>query len=75
VFAGGGQRPGHGIDRPPALGAEVKERIEQYLYTPIWVFMACYRMEFAVTQRWPPYISILKFTLKWTHSQLFSFYT
>ena len=57
------KRPGHGVDHPPPLGAEVKESIELYFYTTIWVFMACYRMKFAVTQRSSPYVFILNLLL------------
>ena len=28
------KRPGHGIDHPPPSSAEVKERVELYLYSP-----------------------------------------
>jgi len=27
--------PGHGVDHPPPYSAEVKERVELYLYSPI----------------------------------------
>ena len=30
----GVKRPGHGVDHPPPSSAEVKERIELYLYSP-----------------------------------------
>jgi hypothetical protein len=33
------KRPGHGVDHPPSSSAEVKERIELYLYStsgPSW---------------------------------------
>jgi len=30
----GVKRPGHGVDHPPASNAEVKERVELYLYSP-----------------------------------------
>jgi len=34
-FLGGGvKRPGRGIDHPPPSRAEVKERVELYLYSP-----------------------------------------
>jgi len=35
----GVKRPGHGVDHPPAYNAEVKERVELYLYSipgPSW---------------------------------------
>jgi len=28
------KQPGHGIDHPPPLSVEVKERVEVYLYSP-----------------------------------------
>jgi hypothetical protein len=28
------KRPGHGVDHPPPSSAEVKERVELYLYSP-----------------------------------------
>jgi hypothetical protein len=30
----GVKRPGRGVDHPPPTGAQVKERIELYLYSP-----------------------------------------
>jgi len=30
----GVKRPGHGVDHPPPSSAEVKERVELYLYSP-----------------------------------------
>jgi len=39
--------PGRGIDHPPPSSAEVKERVERYLYPPpIWVFVAYSRVNF-----------------------------
>ena len=38
----GVNRPGRGDDHAPPSGAEVKERVELYL----WTFVACYRMNF-----------------------------
>jgi len=35
----GVERPGHGVDHPPPSSAEVKERVELYLYAtsgPLW---------------------------------------
>ena len=30
----GVKQPGHGVDHPPPSSAEVKERVELYLYSP-----------------------------------------
>ena len=40
----GVKRPGRGVDHPPSSSAEVKERIELYLYLLLWAFVACYRV-------------------------------
>jgi hypothetical protein len=37
--------PGRGVDHPPLSSAEVKEKVELYLY-PLWAFMACSRVTF-----------------------------
>jgi hypothetical protein len=42
----GVKRPGRGVDHPPSSSAEVKERVELYLYSPVWAFIACYRENF-----------------------------
>jgi hypothetical protein len=42
------KRPGRGVDHPPPSSAEVKERVELYLYS-LWAFMACSRENFAFT--------------------------
>jgi hypothetical protein len=37
------KRPGRGVDHPPPSSAEVKERVELYLYSPfgsLWPFLA-----------------------------------
>ena len=34
LFPRGVKRPGRGLDHPPASSAEVKERVELYLYFP-----------------------------------------
>jgi hypothetical protein len=45
----GVKRPGRGADHPPPSSAEVKERVDLYLYSPpLWAFMACSRASFAV---------------------------
>jgi hypothetical protein len=40
----GVKRPGRGVDHPPSSSAEVKERVELYL----WAFMACSRVNFTL---------------------------
>jgi hypothetical protein len=46
----GVKRLGHGIDHPPPSSAEVKERVELYLYLlPLWAFMVSSRMNFTFT--------------------------
>jgi len=45
----GVKRPGRGVDHSPASSAEVKEKIELYLYSPLWAFMACSMATFTFT--------------------------
>jgi len=42
----GVKRPGRGIDHPPPSSAKVKERVELYLYSPLWAFVACSGVNF-----------------------------
>jgi len=42
----GVKRPGRGVYHPPPSSAEVKERVELYLYSPLWIFVACSRVNF-----------------------------
>ena len=42
----GVKRPGGGVNHPPLSSAEDKERVELYLYIPLWAFMACSRANF-----------------------------
>ena len=44
----GVNRPGRGVNYPPLSSADVKERVELYLYYPVWAFMACSRVNFTV---------------------------
>jgi len=44
----GVKRPGHGVDHPPQSSAEVKERVELYLYSPLWAFVACSKVNFTL---------------------------
>ena len=37
---------GRGNDHPPPSSTEVKERVKLYLYSPLWVFMACSKVNF-----------------------------
>jgi hypothetical protein len=42
----GVKRPGRGADHPPPSSAEVKERVELYLCSPLWAFVACSGVNF-----------------------------
>ena len=44
VSLSGLKRPGRGVDHPPPSSAEFKERVELYLYSPLSVFVAYYRV-------------------------------
>jgi hypothetical protein len=46
VFFSGAKWPGRGVDHPPSSSARVKERVELYLYSPLWAFVACSRENF-----------------------------
>jgi hypothetical protein len=45
----GVKRPRHGVEHPPIYSAEFKERVELYLYSPRWFFMACSRINFTLS--------------------------
>jgi hypothetical protein len=45
----GVQRLGRGVDHPPPSSAEVRERVELYLYSPSRAFVACSRVNFTFT--------------------------
>jgi len=45
----GVKQPGRGVDHPPPSSAEVKEGVELYLYSLLWVFVACSRVIFTFT--------------------------
>jgi hypothetical protein len=38
--------PRRGVDHPPSSSAEVKERVELYLYSPLWAFLACSMVDY-----------------------------
>jgi hypothetical protein len=42
------KRPKRGVDQPPPSSAEVKERVELYLYSP-FAFVACSRVNMTFT--------------------------
>jgi hypothetical protein len=43
------KRPGRGFDHPPPFNAEVKERVDLYLYSTQWAFVACSRVNITFT--------------------------
>ena len=43
------KRPGRGVDHPPPSKAEVKERVELYLYSPSGLVVACSRVNLTFT--------------------------
>jgi hypothetical protein len=45
----GVKRPGLGVDHPQSSSAEVKERVELYLYSPLWAFVVCSTVNFTFT--------------------------
>jgi hypothetical protein len=45
-FLMGVKRPGRGVNHRPPSSAEVKERLEVYLCSPVWGFMASSRANF-----------------------------
>jgi len=50
----GVKQPGCCVDYPPPSSAGVKERVELYLYSPLWAFMPCARVNFTFTIKiWP----------------------
>ena len=54
----GGKAAGAWRWPPTSSSVEVKERVEQYLYSPFWAFVACCRVIFTFTL--PLYIYIYK---------------
>jgi len=43
----GVKRPGLSVNHPPLSIPEVKERVELYVYSPLWTFVACSMVNFA----------------------------
>jgi hypothetical protein len=42
----GVKRPGRDVNHPISFRAEVNEQVELYLYSLLWVFIACSRVTF-----------------------------
>ena len=42
----GVKRPSRGVDYRRTSSAEVKDRVEVYLYSRLWAFVACCRVKF-----------------------------
>jgi hypothetical protein len=47
----GVKRPGRGVDHPPPSSGEIKERVEPYIYSPFWAFVAYSRVKFTVSYK------------------------
>jgi hypothetical protein len=45
----GVKRPGRGVDHLPPSSAEVEGRVELYIRSPLWAFVACSRVIFTFT--------------------------
>jgi hypothetical protein len=45
----GVKRPGRGVEHPSPSSAEVKERVELHLYSPLWALMACSKVKCTFT--------------------------
>jgi len=37
-------QPVHGFDHPPPSSTEVEEKVDKYLYSPLWAFMSYSRV-------------------------------
>jgi hypothetical protein len=55
----GVKRPGRGVDHPHSSSAEVKERVELYVYSPLCAFVACSAVTFTFTF----YLSLIYYIL------------
>jgi len=44
------ERSGHGVDQPPPVSAEVKERAQLYFYSPLWAFLVCSGVNFTTVR-------------------------
>jgi len=63
--------PGRGVDHSPTSSAEVKEKVEVYLYSPLWASVACYKVTFTFTfngSDMPQSSLILGFRLSYVNS-------
>lgn len=49
VSVPGVKQPGCGVDHLLSSSTDEKESVELYLYSPLYAFMACYRVNFNLT--------------------------
>jgi hypothetical protein len=54
----GVKRPGRGVDHPPLSSAEVKERVELYLYSPS-AYVACSRVNLTFAFTFTTYTTVV----------------
>ena len=62
----GVKRPGLGVDHPPSSSAEVKEKVELYLYSPFWTSWPVIGWALPLPL---PYINAWTSSLCWENSQ------
>ena len=61
----GVKHSGHDIDHPPPSSAEVKERVEIFLYFCLRAFMACYMVNFTFFCVWFYFVILVPIVIKW----------